>query len=393
MKSEIRQRACESGFDACRFTTADPPESAARFQQWLASQQHGEMDYLRQNARKRVDPRQVLPEAKSIICLVASYESPAFHVSGSTLDASVAGGELSVAEGAGGTSRNPRPATGNARPASEPIPRSAIRVPRSGLVACYARYADYHDALGERLRKLADFVNRLGGAGTHSLGYVDTGPLLERDLAQRAGLGFIGKHTNLISRELGNWIFLAEIITTLELEPDPPEKNRCGTCARCIDACPTRAITAPFQLDARLCISYLTIELKGPIPVELRPAIGNRIYGCDDCLAVCPWNRFAREGRLMKQYARPDLAEPDLLELLSLDDAGFKNKFADTPILRTKRRGLLRNVCVALGNTGDATALPALKRTANDADPLIAEHARWGIDQIQKKYAAKAGKD
>src|SRR5206468_8743512 len=181
----------------------------------------------------------------------------------------------------------------------------------------------------------------------------DTGPVLERDLAQRAGLGFIGKHTNLISRGLGNWIFLSEIITTLELEVDEPERNRCGPCTRCITACPTGAITAPFLLDARRCISYPTIELKGPIPVELRPAIGNRIYGCDDCLVVCPWNRFAREGQMMKPQAQPDLAAPDLVELLKLDEAGFKARFAGTPVLRASRRGLLRNVCVALGNVGD----------------------------------------
>jgi len=252
----------------------------------------------------------------------------------------------------------------------------------SGAIARYARVDDYHDVLGERLKLLAEFVNRLGGAGTRTLWYVDTGPLLERDLAERAGLGFVGKHTNLISRGLGNWIFLAEIVTTLELEPDAPEQNRCGACTRCLEACPTRAITGPFQLDARLCISYLTIELKGPIPVELRPAIGNRIYGCDDCLAVCPWNRFAREGKLMQEHTRPDLVQPDLIGLLSLDDAGFKKKFAATPVVRTKRRGLLRNVCVALGNVGDATALPALQRAANDTEPLIAEHARWAIQEI-----------
>jgi len=266
---------------------------------------------------------------------------------------------------------------------ASPNLQAATRNPqRSGVIARYARFDDYHDVLGERLKLLAEFVNRLGGAGTRSLWYVDTGPLLERDLAQRAGLGFVGKHTNLISRGLGNWILLAEIITTLELEPDAPETNRCGACTRCLDACPTQAITGPFQLDARLCISYLTIELKGPIPVELRPAIGNRIYGCDDCLAVCPWNRFAREGKLMQEHARPDLTQPDLIELLSLDDAGFKKKFAVTPIARTKRRGLLRNVCVALGNVGDATALPAVQRAANDTEPLIAEHARWAMQQI-----------
>ena len=169
--------------------------------------------------------------------------------------------------------------------------------------------------------------------------------------------------------------------------PDAPEKNRCGSCTRCITACPTQAITAPFQLDARRCISYLTIELKGSIPVELRPAIGNRIYGCDDCLAACPWNKFARDARLMKPHVRADLASPDLLELLSLDDAAFKQRFAGTPMLRTKRRGVLRNVCVALGNVGDDSALPSLHRAASDAEPLIAEHARWAIGQIESREA------
>jgi epoxyqueuosine reductase len=250
-------------------------------------------------------------------------------------------------------------------------------------IARYARFDDYHDILGERLKQLTAFVNQLGGADTRSLWYVDTGPLLERDFAQRAGLGFIGKHTNLISRRFGNWILLGDIITTLKLEPDAPEKNHCGNCARCLEACPTRAITAPFQLDARRCISYLTIELKDSIPVELRPAIGNRIFGCDDCLAVCPWNRFAREGKWMKEHVRPDLAAPDLVKLLQLDEAGFKSRFAGTPILRTKRRGLLRNVCVALSNTGDTSALPALQKAAKDSEPLIAEHARWAMERIQ----------
>ncbi len=259
----------------------------------------------------------------------------------------------------------------------------AIGNHKSGLIARYACYADYHEVLGERLEQLAQYATELGGPGTRSLWYVDTGPLLERDFAQRSGLGFIGKHTNLVSRQLGNWIFLAEVITTLELEPHAPEKNHCGSCTRCISACPTAAITAPFQLDARRCISYLTTELRGSIPVELRPAIGNRIFGCDDCLAVCPWNRFAREGRLMKEHARADLAQPDLLELLTLDEATFRQRFAGTPILRARRRGLLRNVCVALGNTGDEEALPALIKAASDPEPLIAEHAVWAIERIR----------
>jgi epoxyqueuosine reductase len=266
--------------------------------------------------------------------------------------------------------------------------QSPIANRQSGVIARYARYSDYHNVLGERLKQLTDFVNQLGGEGTRSLWYVDTGPLLERDLAQRAGLGFIGKHTNLISRRLGNWVFLAEIITTLELEPDTPETNRCGSCARCIAACPTTAITAPFQLDARRCISYLTIELRGGIPLDLRPAIGNRIFGCDDCLEVCPWNRFACEGQMMKAHARSELTQPDLLELLSLDEAGFKHRFAGTPILRTRRRGLLRNVCVALGNTGNEQSLPALQEAANDPEPLVSEHARWAIEQIGARRPA-----
>jgi len=356
MKNAVRQRALELGFDACHFTTAESPDHASQFQDWLAQNQHGEMQYLARNAHKRVNPQEVLPGAKSIVALAVSYHRDECRMTNDEWKNPGAG--------------------------SNPIRHSSFVIP---TIARYARFKDYHDVLAERLKQLTEFLNGLGGEGTRSLWYVDTGPLLERDLAQRAGLGFVGKHTNLISRQLGNWIFLAEIITTLELEPDAPEKNRCGTCTRCISTCPTAAITAPFQLDARRCISYLTIELKGAIPLEFRSAIGNRIYGCDDCLAACPWNKFAREGKLMKEHARNDLTTPDLLELLSLDNAGFKARFVGTPILRTKRRGLLRNVCVALGNIGDRTALPALQKAAEDPEPLVAEHAQWAIEQIQAR--------
>jgi epoxyqueuosine reductase len=354
MKEAVRQRASELGFDDCHFTTASPPDHAVEFQNWLAQNQHGEMNYLQRNAHKRVNPQEVLPGARSIIALATSYYLEEFKM---TKD-----------------EWNKRD-TSSIRPSSFVLP----------TIARYARFKDYHDVLADRLKQLTDTLNTLVGEGTRSLWYVDTGPLLERDLAQRAGLGFVGKHTNLISRQFGNWIFISEIITTAELEPDAPEKNRCGSCSRCISACPTAAIVAPFQLDARRCISYLTIELKGSIPLEFRAAIGNRIYGCDDCLAVCPWNKFAREGKMMKEHARPDLAAPDLLELLALDDAGFKSRFAGTPILRTKRRGLLRNVCVALGNIGDANALPPLRKAAEDSEPLIAEHALWAIRQIEAR--------
>jgi len=352
MKAAVRQRAQELGFDDCRITPATAPDHAAKFERWLADGRHGEMGYLQRNAHKRVDPQQVLANARSIITLAASHARK---------------GGTPAAPSTGETLRTGRQ---ESRP--------------SGVVARYARFADYHDVLKGPLAELSKFVDALA-PDTRSLWYVDTGPLLERDLAQRAGLGFAGKHTNLISRSLGNWFFLAEIITTLDLEPDAPEKNRCGSCTRCITACPTQAITAPFELDARKCISYLTIELKGSIPEELRPAIGNRIYGCDDCLAVCPWNKFAQEGRLMRSHERTDLDQPDLLELLALDDAGFKQRFAGTPILRTKRRGLLRNVCVALGNVGDAAALPDLERATHDSEPLIREHATWAIAEIYRR--------
>jgi epoxyqueuosine reductase len=339
VKKKISERAKELGFDACRITTAEAPDSGRHFARWLAEKRHGEMGWLSRNAAKRLDPQEVMAGCKSLIVLAAAYPA-----------------------------------------GLETNPESSARF--TGVVARYARFSDYHDVLAERLKVLTTFVNELGGPGTRSLWYVDTGPILERDLAQRAGLGFVGKHTNLISRELGNWFFISEILTTAELEPDAPEKNHCGSCTRCLVACPTQAITAPFQLDATKCISYLTIELKGSIPVEQRPAIGNRIYGCDDCLAVCPWNRFAQEGKIMRQHARAELGTPDLIELLSLTPEGFKRRFAGTPILRTKRRGVLRNACVALGNIGDVSALPALRKAAEDPEALIAEHATWAIGEI-----------
>jgi epoxyqueuosine reductase len=343
VKELIRQRAIELGFDDCRFTRAEPPATAAAFERWLEAGCHGGMDWLARNRARRTDPRQVLAQARSILVLAASYHR---------------------------TPTSPAPAADG---------------PPTGVIARYARAEDYHAVLAQPLAALTAYVDSLPGAGSRSLWYVDTGPLLERDLAARAGAGFVGKHTNLVSRRLGNWFFLAEILTVLELEPDPPEPNRCGSCQRCLDACPTHAITAPFRLDARLCISYLTIELKGPIPTELRPAVGNRIYGCDDCLDACPWNRFAREGRLMADTARRDLDQPALLQLLSLDEAAFRSQFAGTPILRTKRRGLLRNVCVALGNVGDRDALPHLLRAASDLEPLVAEHARWALERIESR--------
>ena len=352
LEADLRAHAFALGFDAVGITTAAAPESSPHFRNALADGRHAEMAWLARNASKRTDPQLVLPEVRSIIVLAVSYSRPE-----------------DIAH----------------RPSEIHPPENHQAPNQHGVVARYAQHQDYHDILAAPLRELAAWLDQKGGPSAKSLWYVDTGPILERDLAQRAGLGFVGKHTNLISRELGNWFFLAEILTTLALTPDPPQKNHCGHCTRCLEACPTQALPAPFTLDARRCISYLTIELKGAIPEELRPLIGNRIYGCDDCLAACPWNRFAREGRLMKAARREDLSQPALLELLALDDAAFKKLFAGTPILRTKRRGLLRNVCVALGNSGDASALPALEIAAHDSEPLIAEHAQWAIQQLTSR--------
>lgn len=347
MKERIRQRALELGFEACRFTTASPPSSGPAFQNWLDAGWHGSMEYLARNAAKRKNPALVLPEARSVIVLAASYYSEEPLAPCSQVDA--------------GNGAN------------------------KGVVARYARFNDYHEVLGTRLKTLCASIDALSPAGARSLWYVDTGPVLERDLAQRAGLGFIGKHASLISRQWGNWIFLAEILTPLELDPDAPEKNRCGRCARCIAACPTQAIRAPFTLDARRCIAYLTIEHKGSIPVEWRSAIGDRIFGCDDCLEACPWNRFAAVGRAMKGQARGGLANPDLIELLGLDGAGFQERFRGTPVQRLKRARLRRNVCVALGNTGGREVLPQLERAAGDADALVVEHAAWAVERIRER--------
>jgi len=342
MNEVIRQRALELGFDDCRFGAAARPDRADVFKAWLRDGCQGTMEYLSRHAEERCDPQRLLAGARTVVSLAAAY------------------------------------------PAAEADPQEVQPAPRfPGRIARYARAADYHTVLADPLRALAEFIEQQGGPGTRTRTCLDTGPVLERDFGQRAGLGFVGKHTNLISRRLGNWFFLAEILTTLELAPDPAERPHCGNCTRCLTACPTGALTHPYRLDARLCISYLTIELKGPIPEPLRPAIGNRVFGCDDCLEVCPWNRFAGLGRLARASHRSELEQPDLLELLSLDEGAFRARLRDTPLWRGRRRRLLRNVCVALGNTGDATALPALERASHDPEPLIAEHARWAIDRLR----------
>ena len=339
-ETEIRRQVValsrDLGFDVCRFARADAPEHASAFRSWLDHGAGGEMAYLARNADKRCDPQQVLPGARTVIALALNY----FQGKG----------------------------TGN----------------NHGRIARYAWGKDYHDLLEKKLLRIDRVLQEHGGVQKF---YVDTGPVLERDYAAAAGVGWHGKSTMLLNRELGTWFFLAEILTTIEFTPDSAEKDRCGSCTRCIEACPTGAITAPHYVDARRCISYLTIEVKDSIPLELRPLIGDRIYGCDDCLDACPWNRFARISRESAFEMPPQIAAMRLRDYLALDEQKFRELFQNSPIRRTKRRGLLRNVCVALGNVGGAEDLPALEKASRDDEPLIAEHALWAIDRIGKRIS------
>jgi epoxyqueuosine reductase len=365
VRTQIVTLARELGFDLCRFARADAPEHATQFREWLDRGQGGELGYLARSAEKRCDPQQVLPEAKTVIVLAFNY------FQGEPVRAAVSAAD-SVAAGVS--------------PANPPKIGADTAAPTSaGRIARYAWGDDYHQLIEKKLAVLDDFLRRYGGTQKC---YVDTGPMLERDHAAAAGVGWHGKSTMLLNRQLGTWFFLAEILTTLEFAPDPPQKNYCGRCTRCIDACPTGAITAPHQVDARRCISYLTIELKGPIPVGLRPMIGDRIYGCDDCLDACPWNRFAKVSRETAFAMRREVAAMKLRDYLSLDAEKFRRLFRDSPVERTKRRGLLRNVCVALGNVGTKDDLPALEKAAADAEPLIAEHAQWAIGRIRERTVA-----
>jgi len=345
LKAQLISFARQIGFDSCRIAACDMPTHASEFREWLRQGAHGEMNYMQRGEEKRCDPQKVLPGAKSIVVLALNYFQ----------------GE------------------GNRRsPASAKL-RRGRQTAATGTIARYAWGDDYHDVIEAKLDKIDQFLRGFGG---QQKCYVDTGPILERDHAAQAGIGWHGKNTMLIDEQLGTWFFLAEILTTLELPADQPVEDRCGTCERCIKACPTGAITAPHRLDARRCISYLTIELKGSIPLELRPLIGDRIFGCDDCLDVCPWNRFAQVSHETAFSARESTTGMSLREYLRLSDAEFRQLFKNSPIKRIKHRGFLRNVCVALGNAGDVSDLPALKRAAADPEPLIAEHAAWAIKQI-----------
>jgi epoxyqueuosine reductase len=339
LKRKIVDQARALGFDSCRIAKVERPRHKDEFRSWLREGAAGDMDWMARTEEKRCDPQRVLLGARSIIVLALNYwQGP------------------------------------------EPPPPTDSAV---GRIARYAWGQDYHSVMLDKLEQIAKFLNDKGGAQRC---YVDTGPVLERDYAAQAGIGWHGKSTMLIDRKLGTWFFIGEILTTLDLPTDESQPDGCGTCVRCIAACPTGAITEHHRLDARLCISYLTIELKGAIPVELRPLIGDRIYGCDDCLDACPWNRFAAISREAAFAALPSIRRP-LREYLGLDETQFRSLFRASPIKRIKRRGFLRNVCVALGNVGDNDDLPALEQAVLDPEPLIAEHARWAIARIQERLA------
>ena len=339
MIGQIKAWAVELGFDDCRIAMAKEASHADLFREWIEEGKQGEMAWLERTPERRCDPREVLPGCKSVICLALNYY-----------------------------------------PGSSPFPENHEGGYR---IARYAWNKDYHDLIEKRLREFDEKLQTLGGTQRF---YVDTGPVLERDFASDAGLGWNGKSTVQIHRQLGAWFFLAELLTTLDLTPDAPFGDHCGKCTACITACPTQAITAPRRMDARRCISYLTIEHKGAIPEEFRTAMGDRIYGCDDCLDACPWNRFATESREMTFHARETVFKKRLRDFLDLDDDGFRTLFAKSPVKRIKRPRFLRNVCVALGNTGTIEDLSSLTRAAADSDPLIAEHAEWAIKRINKRF-------
>ena len=338
-KKSIADKAKALGFDSVGFARAElPPEIAARLGEYLGNAYHGTMDWMATTAARRGSPTAMWPAAKTAIMLGVNY--------------------------------------GPLDPALELVERR-----ERANVSVYARNADYHDTIKKRLKILARWmVAEFGGAVKV---FVDTAPLMEKPLAERAGLGWQGKHTNLVSREFGSWLFLASILTTLEIAPDAPETDHCGSCGRCLEVCPTDAFPAPYQLDARRCISYLTIEHKGHIPREFREAIGNRVYGCDDCLAVCPWNKFATATKDYAFIPRLELTRPKLADYVALDDVGFRKVFRASPIRRIGRDRFVRNILIAIGNSGDPVLADAAERLLDDASPLVRTAAIWALARLR----------
>ena len=341
LKDRIVEKALEEGFSMAGVVRPDAiSDVPARLAAFLTDGRHGQMQWLADRVEWRGDPRVLWPEAKSIIMLAESYT-----------------------------------------PEHDPL--DDLEFGDTGVISVYARNKDYHDLVKKRLKRVARWL--VSEAGGEVKVFVDTAPVAEKPLAAAAGLGWQGKHTNLVSRDLGNWFFLGAIFTTHALPEDHAEVDHCGSCRRCLDICPTDAFPSPYELDARLCISYLTIEHKGPIDRELRPKLGNRIYGCDDCLAVCPWNKFAAQSSDMRYAAREDLNRPSLETLASLDDAGFREKFAGSPIKRIGRDRFVRNVLYAIGNSGKTALVPVAERLQNDADEAVADAARWALEALRNR--------
>ncbi|SMF60639.1 epoxyqueuosine reductase [Tistlia consotensis] len=346
LKAAIRERALAEGFDAVGFAPATSSESArAAFRDFLEAGFHGDMGWLAETAERRCDPRALWPEARSVVVLGQNYG-----------------------------------------PESDPL--ALLGEPELASVSVYARNRDYHDTVKKRLKRVARWL--AAEAGCQVKVFIDTAPVLEKPLAQAGGLGWQGKHSNLLSRDWGNWLFLGEIFTDLALPPDPPEADHCGRCRRCLDACPTDAFPAPYRLDARRCISYLTIEHRGPIPREFRRAIGNRIYGCDDCLAVCPWNKFARTAAEADFRPRAALEAPRLAALAGLDDAAFRQLFSGSPIKRIGLARFLRNVLIAIGNSGAPGLLPSVRARLDDPQPLVRGAAAWALRRLAPEAEATA---
>ncbi len=336
--AEIRARAKALGFGAFGITRSDSrPDLPQKLDQALAAGWHGEMEWMAETPERRGSPEGLWAKARSVIMLGVNYG-----------------------------------------PDTDPMAMLAER--SAGNISVYARNRDYHDVIKGRLKEIANLLEARSGARVKV--FVDTAPVMEKPLAESAGIGWQGKHTVVVSREFGSWLFLGAIFTTAELPTDEPHAESCGTCTRCLDVCPTNAFPAPFQLDARRCLSYLNIELKGPIPHEFRIPMGNRIYGCDDCLAVCPWNKFAAETREMKLRARDDLRSPALSDLVALDDAGFRRLFSASPVKRIGHARFLRNVLIAIGNSADRALLPAAEARLADSDPLIRGAAVWATRRL-----------
>ncbi|MCZ4354457.1 tRNA epoxyqueuosine(34) reductase QueG [Roseovarius aestuarii] len=345
LKSQLIAQATAEGFDLTRICRpGDVPQVPARLAEFLAAQRHGQMHWMEDRSHWRGNPAALWPEARSVIMLGESYT-----------------------------------------PKENPMQTlSQVDV---GTISVYARNRDYHDLVKKRLKRVARWLiakAEQSGVETPQVKvFVDTAPVPEKPLGQAAGLGWQGKHTNLVSRDLGSWFFIGSVFTTLEIDPDKGETDHCGSCRACLDVCPTDAFPAPYQLDARRCISYLTIEHKGPVDPELRAKMGNRIYGCDDCLAACPWNKFAIEAREARYHARDDLLAPPLAELAQLDDAAFRAKFSGSPIKRIGRDRFLRNVLYAVGNSGDLSLLPVAQQHCQANDPTVSDAACWAVERLQ----------